>query len=273
MLEDMIYSGDMSGFVRRKSREILNEDFLDFLKDKIDTVENSLSPGGDVNEDEREDTVEEFSVLRGIETLLESMLRQTDGLQDSEQIFEARLDRILFAPPNQRRAYMEEGNLDGSFLTEGFVEHVKRELRGSPDQDSKVVLASVLQLISSILGQQQQQQLTILDAEAESLLKRADASLGDQFITRVAAQGEGGLVLGGGETPSSQQQQQQFPQRGGGGGGISVSDRNEQILAGLMYSENDILEDVLNNVRLTQRDLFLFYLLILLKILIYFVPL
>jgi hypothetical protein len=113
---------------------------------------------------EESDDEEEADVLKSIVTLIQEKLRQTDGLgADSDMIFEMRLDKLLFAPPNSRKTYITE-NIDD--FSEGFVEYVQKELRTVVDTDSKVVLASCLQLIGQVKE-------TNLLADGESEIGRA----------------------------------------------------------------------------------------------------
>lgn len=132
-LQDMIFSGDMIGYVRRNAKSVLTNDFLLFLNEKLENFGNN-----DEDEDEKNVLVEVIAIIN-------EKLKQTDGLVDSAVIFESRLDKILFAPPNQRKTYIEENIED---MSVGFVEYIQRELRASPDTDSKVyhLIISVLRL-------------------------------------------------------------------------------------------------------------------------------
>ena len=56
-------------------------------------------------------------------------------------------------------------------ITESFVDYIKSELKGNVDADSKVVYASILQLIGESKG-------TDLLGNQSYMLKAADASLG-----------------------------------------------------------------------------------------------
>ena len=129
----MIFSGDMIGYVRRNAKSVLTNDFLLFLNEKLENFGNN-----DEDEDEKNVLVEVIAIIN-------EKLKQTDGLVDSAVIFESRLDKILFAPPNQRKTYIEENIED---MSVGFVEYIQRELRASPDTDSKVyhLIISVLRL-------------------------------------------------------------------------------------------------------------------------------
>lgn len=122
-LQDMIFSGDMIGYVRRNAKSVLTNDFLLFLNEKLEKFGNN------------EEDVDEKNVLVEVIAIIDEKLKQTDGLVDSAVVFESRLDKILFAPPNQRKTYIEE-NIDE--MSVGFVEYIQRELRSSPDTDSKV---------------------------------------------------------------------------------------------------------------------------------------
>jgi uncharacterized protein (DUF2267 family) len=206
-LDDMIYSGDIPGYMLRNSKDVVTEDFLEYICERINGC----------------DDADEKRVFKDIEKMLQDKLRMTDGLFDSGIVFENRLDKILFTAPNLRKALIEEKIDD---MTDGFIEYVQKELKTTTDSDSKVVLASVLQMI----GQFKNSDLLGKDV---SVLKAADASLGDQFAKKPDI----------------------FLQKD------VVGNRNEVILASLMFSNNDILEDVLNNVRdTTTVHFFSFYL-------------
>lgn len=124
-LQDMIFSGDMIGYVRRNAKAVSTNDFLLFLNEKLENF-------GENGEDE-----DERNVLLEVIAIIDEKLKQTDGLVDSALVFESRLDKILFAPPNQRKTYIEENIND---MSVGFVEYIQRELRASADTDSKVIL-------------------------------------------------------------------------------------------------------------------------------------
>ena len=113
----------MIGYVRRNAKSVLTNDFLLFLNEKLEKFGNN------------EEDVDEKNVLVEVIAIIDEKLKQTDGLVDSAVVFESRLDKILFAPPNQRKTYIEE-NIDE--MSVGFVEYIQRELRSSPDTDSKV---------------------------------------------------------------------------------------------------------------------------------------
>jgi hypothetical protein len=195
LLDDMIYSGDVEGYARRRAQEVVNEDFLDYLKERV----------GDCQDDD------EKQVLDDIINLVSEKLRLTDGLVDSEVSFAERLDKILFTAPQNRRKLIEDNIVE---MTAGFVDYVQRELKETADADSKVVLASIL----SFIGQAKGADLLGKDVE---VLAGADATLGEEFAKKSA-------ILEGPAVPTG--------------------DKNEQILAGLIFSTNDVLEDVLNNV-------------------------
>lgn len=211
LLDEMIYSGDFVGFMRRKAKQIISADFLDFLQER----EKSAIDLDDKN------------VLNEIIGLIQDKLRLSDGMANSEFVFDERLDKILYTAPNKRLQYIEDIKED---MTEGFINHVKKLLNTDKDIDSKVVFASILQLISKVKG------IDYVGQEA-SLLTRADASLGEEF----AKDSSSTLITDGDSLATSQQN----------GRKIDLGDKNEQILAGLLFSKNDILEDVLNNVSIT----------------------
>lgn len=185
-LDDMIYSGDIAGFIRRRSTDLLSEDFKDFLEEKLLECEE---------EDEKD-------VLSEIIGIIDEKLRQTDGMSDSGVAYESRLDKILFTPPNARRDYITEKIEE---MTAGFVGYVQKEMKSTTDTDSKVVLASILQLIGQVKN-------TDLLGNNAALLKNADASLGDQFA-------KNSTLLEGGSIADSKNLM----------GGVNLGDRNEQV--------------------------------------------
>ena len=202
-ITDMIYSGDMEGYVRRFGKDILCEEFVEYLGEKIETADD---------EDERQ-------TMNEVLSLIEAGVKSTDGLgQDSTMIFENRLNQILFTAPNQRKTFIEENLSD---ISDGFVQYTQETLMDTTDTDSKVVIASILKMIGEVKG-------VDLLGGAESMLQFADKSLGDDFDkTDVALEDALAEAAAKGNT---------------------VGDRNERILAALMFSQRDILEDVLNNL-------------------------
>lgn len=219
-LEAMIYGGDINGFIQRRAKEVVSDDFLDFVQYKIE---------------EECDDEEEKDVLREIIALIEEKLRQTDGLgKDGEMIFEMRLDKLLFAPPNVRKKFIQDNLND---YTPGFIEYVQKELTAAPDTDSKVVLASVLQLIGQV------KDTNLIQDGDSSLLSMADSSLGDQFAQEEPSGNIGsGLIMDGGDLSGAVKAAKNLNVD------KSIGDKMEQILASLMFSQNDVLEDVLNNL-------------------------
>ena len=209
LLDEMIYSGDFVGFMRRKAKQIISEDFLDFLQEREKNAEDA----------------DDKNVLNEIIGLVNDKLKLSDGMANSESVFDQRLDKILYTAPNKRLEYIETNKDD---MTEGFVSHVRKLLNSEKDIDNKVVFASILQLISKVKG------IDYVGSEA-SLLSRADASLGDEFAKQTS-----GLITDSDSLAASAEVV--------GGRKIDPGDKNEQILAGLLFSKNDILEDVLNNV-------------------------
>ena len=141
----------------------------------------------------------------------------TDGVSGADIVFEKRLDKILFAPPNIRRDFIKENMND---MTPGFIEYIQQELKATEDSDSKVVLASILQMIGQVKNQD-------LLGENVQVLTAADESLGDQFAKKKLSLEDDA---------------------------VGLMNRNEQILAGLMFSTNDVLEDVLNNLHVIDDD-------------------
>jgi len=186
-LEDMIYSGDIDGFIRRRSKDVVTDDFLDFLDSKL----------------ESSDDEELQQVIKEIIETIEGRLDITDGLVDSGVVFEKRLDKILFTPPNQRKIFIEENKAD---MTLGFIDYIQSEMRNMEDMDSKVVMASILQMIGQV------KQTDLLGSNA-AILKNADASLGEQYAQTSSALADTTI------SPSLLK-----------GGGVPVAERNEQVL-------------------------------------------
>eukprot|EP00596_Hydrurales_sp_CCMP1899_P009979 CAMPEP_0119051438 /NCGR_PEP_ID=MMETSP1177-20130426/73051_1 /TAXON_ID=2985 /ORGANISM="Ochromonas sp, Strain CCMP1899" /LENGTH=615 /DNA_ID=CAMNT_0007030637 /DNA_START=289 /DNA_END=2136 /DNA_ORIENTATION=+ len=204
-LDDMIYCGDIEGYIRRRSKDVVTDDFREYLDERLEACHDQ----------------DEKQVLSEIALMVGEKLRISDGLADSEEVFESRLDRVLFTAPNQRKAFIKE-NIEEMSL--GFVEFVQREMKETADGDSKVVFASILQLIGQVKG------ADLLGSFA-GILAGADSSLGDQF-----APASSPLLDGVGNLDEAKEE------------GTKLGDKNEQILASLLFSENDILEDVLNNL-------------------------
>ena len=199
-LEDMVYSGDMSGYVKKNVKNVITDDFAEFVQEKIDASDDE----------------DEIGVLKEVLSLVNDKLKLTDGLTNSDEVYEKRLDRILFTPPNQRMKWLEDNKEE---ISGGFIDYIQTEMKTSTDSDSKVVLASILQLVGQTTGKE------LLEADVtKELLRSADTSLGEQFKKEVK-------TIDG-----------------------SFRDKNEQILAGLMFSKNDILEDVLNNLHVLDEE-------------------
>lgn len=208
LLEEMIYSGDFTGFMRKKAKEVVNEDFLEYLQERVQEADD---------EDDR-------AVYKEIILLISDKIRLSDGIENVESVFEKRLDKILYAAPNKRKTWIEENSID---MTEGFIAHIKKQMTGEKDLDNKVVFASILQLIGQVKGSD-------FLGEASVLLSRADAYLGEQFAKPASS-----IFVDGAEVMDIKAAEKAKAASG---------DRNEQILAGLLFSQNDLLEDVLNNV-------------------------
>ena len=200
-LDDMIYSGDIDGYIKRNAKNVMNTDFLEYLTERKEGTND----------------VDELKVYDEIYNIISTRVIQSDGSSDSGILFEKRLDSILFTPPNQRKILIEENVKD---MTPGFIEYVQDELKTSPDKDSKVVLASILQLI----GQVKNIDNILASDEANILARNADASLGDQFKKDIVVKDE------------------------------IVGNPNDVILGSLLFSDRDILEDVLNNLHVIDEQ-------------------
>lgn len=203
IIDDMLFSGDIEGFIRRRSKDILQEEFLSFLQKRVAECDD---------EDEK-------NAILAASGIINEKLRLSDGLGDQTgEVFERRLDQILFKSPNQRMAFIEENTDD---MTPGFVDYIKQELKNTADTDSKVVLASVLQMIGKVKG------FDVLGSDASLLVsERSLTTLGDA---------SGSPLLSS-----------------------SMNDPNEQILASLMFSKFDVLEDVLNNIQFLDEQFMTF---------------
>lgn len=205
-LDDMIYSGDMAGYLKRNENDMLCDEFVDFLTQKSSTVDD----------DDEKAAIQEALIM------VKAGMDMTDGLGGSSgEVFEKRLDGILFIPPNQRKAHLEDIVDD---LTISFIEYVQKEMTDSDDTDTKVVIATILKLIGEVKSE------NVLGG-ASVLLSQADGSLGDEYAEK--SQNDS-------NDPNSFQSQ--FQQE------MGITNRNEQILASLMFSQNDIMEDILNNL-------------------------
>lgn len=160
-LDDMIYCGDIEGYIRRRSKDVVSDDFREYLEERLTDCQD---------EDEKQ-------VLTEITQLLTEKLRLSDGLSDSGEVFESRLDKILFTSPNQRKAFIQENIGD---MTLGLVDYIQKEMKETTDGDSKVVFASILQLIGQAKGSD-------LLGNMAGILSGADSSLGDQFAAPSSA--------------------------------------------------------------------------------------
>lgn len=185
-LDDIIYSGDMYGAIQRRAKDVVNDDFLDFLDEKL-----AKSEDRDMKE-----------VLSHIITLISNKLELNEGLADAGEVFEKRLNKILFTAPGKRKEYIESNKQD---LSVGFIEYVQKELKATSDIDSKVVIASVLQMI----GQAQ---------DADLLGKEA------YILQRMPSLGSASLLLDSIGTNSEDLQRDMADKQQ-----IQLGDRNEQV--------------------------------------------
>ena len=191
-LDDMIYSGDIEGYIRRQAKEVVSADFKEYLDERLASCRD---------EDEKR-------VLSEIAQILAVKLAVSEGLIDSDELFASRLDKILFTAPNLRKAYIQNNVED---MSPAFIEYIQKELNSTKDSDNKVVYASLLLLIG------QTKNTDLLGADA-ALLAQADGSLGEQF-----KKVESDLLADGTDLQEAKK--------------MKVADRNEQILAGLMFSQ------------------------------------
>ena len=155
ILDDMLYSGEMNILFNRYNKIVMNENFLSFVSSKIESA----------NEED------EVQVMMMIKDRIKDRLRKSEGLENPEEVFEKRLDTIVFTAPKYRKEYITE-HLEE--MSEGFICFVKDVLQKQEDLDSKVVLASILQLIG------QAKNVDLL-GQYSNLLNYADSTLGDEF--------------------------------------------------------------------------------------------
>lgn len=205
-LDDMVFSGDLEGYLVREQGKLLTEDFIDYVDERLETAADA----------------DEKGAYQEVLNLLTMRRAETDGSKESGVAFEKRLDKILFTSPNKRMDLIQ-GEL-AEDITAGFISYIQDELKDSDDADSKVVYASILKLIGDSQGSD------VLGMGA-SYLKKADSSLGEDFAqgsSLLSQQGDINEVKDGKQAIGD--------------------DRNEQILASLTFSTNDLLEDVLNNL-------------------------
>ena len=73
-LQDMMYSGDLLGFVRRRARDVVTLDFVEYVEERLELCQD---------EDEK-------GVLSEIFGLVSDKLKETEGLVDSGVVFEKR---------------------------------------------------------------------------------------------------------------------------------------------------------------------------------------
>lgn len=190
LLDEMIYSGDFTGFMRKKTNQVVNEDFLEYLQEREQAADD---------EDDR-------AVYKEIITMVSDKIRLSDGIENVESVFEKRLDKILYAAPNKRKAWIEDNAED---MTEGFIAHIKKNMAVEKDIDNKVVFASILQLIGQVKGSD-------FLGEASVLLSRADASLGDQFAKPISS-----IITEGTEVSDIKTAEKEK---------AALGDRNEQVI-------------------------------------------
>jgi hypothetical protein len=207
-LDGMVYSGDMEGYLIRQQGKLVSEDFIDYVDERCEQAED---------EDEK-------GAYSEVLQMLNKRRAETDGSVDSGVAYEQRLDQILFTAPNKRYDLIQGEICDE--ITPGFIRYIQDELKEVDDSDAKVVYASILKLIGDAQGGD------VLGSSV-SFLSKADSSLGDDF-----ASGHGSGLLTSGEGVNEAK----------GSKTAIGDDRNEQILAGLTFSTNDLLEDVLNNL-------------------------
>lgn len=155
ILDEMLYSGDVEGCIRKRVKYLMNDNFLGFVEEKMEKSED---------EDEK-------IVMKEIITNIEERITAAGGLSDSTSDFEKRLDKILFTPPNKRRQYIEE--ISGE-LSPAFLDYVKTQMQQAEDPDVKIVMATVLQIMGDTTGSD-------LLGRSKALLRGADGSLGKEF--------------------------------------------------------------------------------------------
>lgn len=134
LLEDVLYSGDVEAVYRRNSRTFLHQKFYSFLKEKLNSFDD---------DDER-------TIVQNVLGMIESQIQLSDGMgQDSDLLYERRLDKIVFANPSERSQVLKELQDD---LSPGFISFLQSEMKSSKDLDVKVVIAEILHEISVMKG-------------------------------------------------------------------------------------------------------------------------
>jgi hypothetical protein len=133
ILEQLIFSGDIAGYMQRNYKSVVTSEFADFLDTKVKSSDDD----------------DEKATLEDVRNSILDALSKSDGLDNSVSVFEERLNRILYTAPNQRLKYVKEKVND---MTPGFIEYVQSELRNEKSIESKVVYASILQMIGEAKG-------------------------------------------------------------------------------------------------------------------------
>lgn len=190
-LEDIIYGGDIQGAIQRRAKDVVNDDFLDYLDEQVQTADDA-----DMEE-----------IIATISSIIYKKLELNEGMVDAGEVFEKRLDKILFTPPAKRKEFIENNKKD---MTGGFIDYVQKELKAADDMDSKVVIASILQMIGQV------KETDLLGSDASIL---QSASLSEDSV------GLAELILDG--SMSTDELQRSVAE----GKEIQLGDRNEQVIA------------------------------------------
>lgn len=163
LFDDILYSGgDIESVQRRNPKVFIHPKFLAFLKQKL----------GSLNDDD------ERSVIQGVLGMIAEQVQLSDGLgQDSELLYEKRLDNIVFANPAERKHVLQEMKED---LTVGFINFLQGELRSTKDLDVKVVIAEILHEISELQGGD------YLDSSERALIAKGSESANSDAVRETA---------------------------------------------------------------------------------------
>lgn len=153
LLEDLMYSGELETLLKRNSKRIFQESFMNFLADKLTSADDE----------------DEIEMMKDIQQRVGQKLKETGGDMAVELVYDTRLDKIAFTAPKLRRKYITDNIHE---MTDGFILHVQRLLQEIPDEESKIVLASILQMIGQakkidLLGQYS----TLLNKNDQDLLE------------------------------------------------------------------------------------------------------
>lgn len=190
-LDDIIFGGDIQGAIQRRAKDALTDDFLDFVEEQIQTSQDA----------------DMKLILTEISSIINSKLELNEGMADAGEVFEKRLNKILFTAPAKRKDFIEANRQE---MTVGFIDYVQKEMKAADDMDSKVVIASVLQMIGQV------KDTDLLGNDASVLQYGGDSSA------------HSGLNLSGGANTDDLQREVTDSEQ------TKLRDRNEQVDSNLI---------------------------------------